>query len=519
MKPLRRIFRPAAALAASLLLAANAHALARALAEASPPAASAASAAARPAAAAPCRIAGLRSDVECGVVRRPLDPQRRGGLQVDIHFVVVPALARHKLPDPVFLLAGGPGQSAMALAPNLMPLFLRLNQRRDIVFVDQRGTGRSAPLACDDEPPAALGGGLDGERQVAVALRCRDRLAALPYVGGPGGLRHFTTALAVQDFDAVRRRLGAPRVNLVGGSYGTRVALEWLRQSPGRVRRSVLDGTAPADMQLPVSLSQDSQAALEALFAACRAEPACAAAHPDLAGRWRTLLASLPREVRVADPLSGRITPVQLSRDAVLALVRTPLYSPAVAAALPRAIDDAADGRFEALAGLQALQGARPQSRPAVGMHFSVVCAEDLPMADHPPQEPGRDFGRSSLELYRQVCAEWPRGEPPAGFGELAAAESAVLLLSGGLDPATPPRHGERVAQRLGALARHVVVPQAGHGVLGTGCGRELLQRFIEAESDAAALAVDARCLEALPRPPFFELPRGRAAGTSPLPR
>ncbi len=465
-----------------------------------------------------CRLPGLPHEVQCGSVRRPLDPARPQGLSIDIHYVVVPAIARNKMPDPVFLLAGGPGQSATALAANLMPLFSRLNQRRDIVFVDQRGTGRSAPLDCAEELPALLGSGLDAERQIAEALRCRDRLAGLPHVGGRDGLRHFTTSIAVADFDAVRRRLGAERVNLVGGSYGTRVALEWLRQSPGRVRRSVLDGVAPPDMGLPSSMSLDSQAALDAMFAACRAEPACAAAHPDLAGRWSALLAGLPREVQVADPLSGRSTPLQLSRDALLALVRTPLYAPALAAALPRAISDAADGRFEALAGLHAAQAPRRQSRPAVGMHFSVVCAEDLPDASE-PEATGRDFGRASSELYRRICAEWPRGELPAGFREITAAGSAVLLLSGGLDPVTPPRHGERVALRLGALARHIPVAQAGHGVLGVGCARELLQRFIEADSDAAALAIDARCLEAVPRPPFFELPRGRAAAPSPLPR
>ena len=104
----------------------------------------------------PCRVPGLANEVRCGVVRRPLDAARPTGPQLDIHFIVVPAVARRRLPDPVFLLAGGPGQSAIALAPAVLPLLARLNNRRDLVFVDQRGTGRSAPLDCEDRRHAPL---------------------------------------------------------------------------------------------------------------------------------------------------------------------------------------------------------------------------------------------------------------------------------------------------------------------------------------------------------------------------
>ena len=469
-------------------------------------------------AAAPCRVPGIRTDVRCGVLRRPLDPARAESIGIDIHYLVVPALARNKLPDPVLLLAGGPGQSAVALAPHAMALFSRLNNRRDIVFIDQRGTGRSASLACEDAETEPIGDELDTARQTALALQCRDALAGLAHVGGVGGLRFFTTTLAVQDFDAVRRQLGAERVNLVGGSYGTRVALEWMRQAPANVRRAVLDGVAPADMALPASMSTDSQAAFDALFAACAAEVACARSHPDLPSRWRSLLATLPREVRMADPLSGRPVSVVLTRDALLGLIRGPLYSPALAAALPAALAAAAEGRFEALAGLHAMQTTRRALRPSIGMHFSVVCAEDVPRLG-PPAAGGRDFGNAADDLYRRVCAQWPRGEVADAFYRLPAATSAVLLLSGTLDPVTPPRHGERVAKALGPLARHLTVANAGHGILGIGCARDVVQRFIEADDDRSALAVDASCLASLPRPPFFDLPSGTADAPSPLPR
>ncbi|NKI94351.1 alpha/beta hydrolase [Rhizobacter sp. SG703] len=459
----------------------------------------------------PCRVAGLRNEVLCGQLRRPLDPVRPTGPQIDVHYVVVPAMARRKLPDPVFLLAGGPGQSAISLAGSVMPLFQRLNNRRDIVFVDQRGTGRSAPLACDDGPGSATDGGretladeADPARQFARMAACRDRLAARAPLAVPADLGFFTTTLAMQDLDAVRARLGAPRIDLVGASYGTRAALEYQRQFPDRVRRSVLDGVAPPDMVLPVSFSTDGQQAFDALLAACEAEAACTRAHPTLRADWKALLAGLPREVSAAHPLSGRIERFTLTREMVLGAVRGTLYAPWIAAALPTALHDAAQGRFEGLVGLGGLLSARKGMGLAMGMHFSVVCAEDAPRMAQASDPPGADFGRSLGALYARVCADWPRGAVPDAFYRLSASTTPVLLLSGGLDPITPPRHADRVARALGARARSVVVPNAGHGVMGVGCARDLIQRFIDAADDAAALALDTTCLVAVPRPPAF---------------
>jgi pimeloyl-ACP methyl ester carboxylesterase len=453
---------------------------------------------------APCRLPGVEHDAQCGSVPRPLDPARPGGPQVEIHFALLPALARHKKPDSLFFFAGGPGQSAIDIAAAMSRVFARLGNRRDLVFVDQRGTGRSAPLACERPAPTRpLADLVEPARQEAQLARCRERLQALPH----GDLRQFTTWVAVQDVDAVRRALGVDKVNLVGGSYGTRVALEFQRQFPHAVRRMVLDGVAPPDMGLPASFSRDNQAALDALFAGCAADATCRARHPALREDWQRLLASLPREASVAHPLTGQPEQLRLTREAVLGLVRAPLYVPALASALPVAIGEAARGRFEPLVGLaSALQGARAPVL-ADGMHFSVVCSEDLPRLAQAADAPGADFGSGFADLYRRVCAEWPRGVVPDAFFAVGEAPAATLVLSGGADPATPPRHGERVARALGARARHVVVPQAGHGVMALPCLRDALFRFIDADDDAAALsvlAVDGDCARDLPRPRVF---------------
>lgn len=448
----------------------------------------------------PCRIAGIPNELKCGSIQRPLDPARPDGVKIAVHYLVVPAMARNKQPDAVLLLAGGPGQSAISVAARVLPRLSRLGNRRDLVFIDQRGTGKSAPLDCPDDSKLPITEQLDEAAQMRRLDACRAALEKLPH----GDLRFFTTTLAMQDMDAVREALAVPQWNLIGASYGTRAALEYLRQFPSKVRRTVIDGVAPPDMVLPASFSTDGQAALDQLFAAH------AKTHPELRADWQALLASLPRAVSVAQPLTGQPERFTLTRELLLSAVRPPLYQPALAAALPAAIRAAArESRFDGLFGLTSAFGADKALRLAMGMHFSVICAEDVPRLADATDKPGADFGRAAETMYGRVCKTWPRGEVPAGFYQLPAAPSPVLVLSGGADPATPPRHGERVAKALAAghpeRVQHLVVPEAGHGVTAVGCMRDLLFRFIDAKTDAAALPQDGSCATRIPRPTAFQ--------------
>jgi pimeloyl-ACP methyl ester carboxylesterase len=455
----------------------------------------------------PCRLKGVQHDALCGTLRRPLDPARVDGPQIDIRVAVLPAVARHKKRDPVLFFAGGPGQSAIGLAGTLSHLYARVLNRRDLILVDQRGTGRSAPLACRAEAPTRpLSDSIDPTHQAKQLAECRDALQKLPY----GDLRQFTTSIAVADADAVRAALGAAQVNLVGGSYGTRAALEYMRQFPRQVRRVVIDGVAPPDMALPGSFSPDAQRVFDALLADCDEDPDCRAHFPSLRLQWRAVLAALPREVSVIHPVTGREERFTLTRDMLLGLVRLPLYAPTLASALPFAISEAAAGRYGAVVGLATSLAGGQAENMATGMHFSVVCAEDMPLLAKAGDKPGADFGESALALYREACALWPKGRVPAAFYTIPPAPAATLLLSGGDDPVTPPRHAERVVRALGPKARHVVVPHAGHGTIPLGCLRDVVFRFIDEDDEAAALeavSTDAQCASRLPRPPAFALP------------
>ncbi len=467
------------------------------------------SAAAQAADLKPCRLRGVEHQALCGVVTRPLDPARPQGVQIDIHYAVLPALARNKKPDPVFFFAGGPGQSAIEIASTVGAMLGRFTNRRDIVLIDQRGVGNSAPLVCDaDDPARPLAEQFDLQRMRQQQAQCFDKLKALPY----GDLRFFTTTIAMDDAEAVRAALGAEKINLVGGSYGTRAVLEYQRQFPQHVRRSVIDGVAPPDMVLPASSSSDNQAALDALFVACEQDKVCATREPQLAERWRALLASLPRVVTLAHPLTGRSESIELTRDTLLGMVRGPLYVPALAAALPLAIGEATRGRFEPLAGVAMSLGGRRGTQMAAGMHFAVVCAEDFPRLARATDQPGVDFGGAFASLYDETCPTIARGNVPDAFYTVPSAPAATLVMSGGLDPVTPPRHGARVAEALGVKARHVVVPNAGHGVMAIGCMRDVLYRFVDAATDDEALKVDASCVAAIPRPPMFAPAQLKAA-------
>lgn len=462
--------------------------------------------AAQAAATGPCRLKGIDREVRCGMVSVAEDPDRPEGRRIEVHYAVVPALARVRAVEPVFVFAGGPGQSARKVAGQLQPLFARLNARRDIVYVDQRGTGASNALACETErkPAARLAEMLDEEKLSARTRECLRRL------GAGADLRQYATWIAVRDLDAVRAALGYERINLWGASYGTRAALEYLRQFPQRVRSAVLDGAAPADMALPASFAVDAQASLERLIAACGADAACNGRYPGLGLSMDRLLARASGSglsATVDHPLTGRPEELRLQPDTMASVLRVPLYSPPLAALLPYALAEASRDNLAPLIAMASSLTSGVAENLAEGMHFAVVCAEDMPRVDAAARAAAGStrFGSSFVRSYDEACAAVPTREVPAAFYRPSDADVPVLILSGGADPATPPRHGERLAREL-KRATHVVAPNLAHGVSMHGCAPDLVAGFIR---NAGAAGLDLDCLGRLPAPAFFAPPAG----------
>jgi pimeloyl-ACP methyl ester carboxylesterase len=443
----------------------------------------------------PCRVPGIEREIKCGAVRVPEDPDSPSSRTIDVRFAVVPAVARNKQSDPIFVFAGGPGQAATKVGRQVMPVLAELNARRDIVLIDQRGTGRSNPLECETDE-TSLTAALEPAQQIARLAPC---LKALP-----ADLRQYATWIAVRDFEAIRAQLGAEKVNIWGASYGTRAALEYMRQYPERVRTAVLDGLAPPDMVLPISFALDADAALKSLAEVCVRDERCRTRYPDFEARISALLkrAESGIDISVPHPLTGATESLRLDRRMLASLLRVPLYAPQLAAVLPYALADAGRGDFTALVALSAAISAGISENFAVGMHFAVICAEDVPRIDAAAiaRANATRFGAAFADLYRQACSVVPSRAVPAEFYSVPSSKVPVLIFSGGLDPATPPRHGDSVARRLGN-ANHIVAPNLGHGISAQGCAPMLVSRFVR---DASFERIDGACLARIPAPKFF---------------
>jgi len=457
----------------------------------------------------PCRLKGIEREVRCGAIERPENPDAADGRRIPIHFAVLPALARNRAGDPLFVFAGGPGQSALKAAGLIAPVFAQLNARRDIVFIDQRGTGKSNGLHCDAPPAhASVAAQLDLSAFAARLQKCLRQIKTEK----KADLAQYATWIAMRDVDAVRAALGYDRINLWGGSYGTRAALEYLRQFPAQVRSVVIDGVAPADMALPTSFSIDAEAMLRGLSERCSADPACKSRYPDLATGADALLARAdhtPPKVMLTHPLTGARESVAIDQRLIAAALRVPLYAPQLAAVLPHAIAAATDGDYNPLLTLAGSLASNVAENFAEGMHYAVICAEDMPRVDAAGREAARRtrFGLAFAQVYDETCRHVDVRAVPPAFYSIASADVPVLILSGGADPATPPRHGDAVAKQL-RKSLHLVAPNLGHGVSSQGCAPELITRFVR---QASFDAIDGACLERIPAATFFQPPRAGA--------
>jgi pimeloyl-ACP methyl ester carboxylesterase len=448
-----------------------------------------------------CGVDGIASEVSCGAIKRAINPDAPTE-QFVLHYVVIPALVRVTQEPPLFFLAGGPGQSAISFTGPLSNLLGRLNQRRDLVIVDQRGTGKSLGLYCAKVPKQTpLATQLDPSFMQAQWRQCQDQLTSGSKTAPPVDLRFFSTTLAMQDLDAVRQALGYSMIDLIGGSYGTRAALEYQRLYPAQVRRMVLDGLAPPDMVLPMTGDRDAQTALQGVFDRCKADASCATAYPNLQAKFEAWIASFPRSFTMNHPVTHKEEKVNVTQPVLLSMLRSVLYVPSLAAALPYVLNEAMAGRLWPLAGLAGHTSSGNQAqRLAEGMHYSVICSEDAPRM---PAQAAQD--KAMVNLYSQICAKWPKAKIDPDFYSIKEKKTgAVLLLSGGADPVTPPVHGQRVANALGPLAKHIVVPNVGHGVMGVGCMPDLLYQFFNTRDNAKALQIEPECLTRVPAPLFY---------------
>lgn len=464
--------------------------------------------AAGPAAGGPvfskCRLehpSGLASfAAECATLQVAEDPARPEGRQVGLAIARIPAISRRKSPDPVFLIAGGPGMGSAEMYPSVAGAFARVGRDRDLILVDQRGTGGSAPLRCDVDDQEMLE--FDPAALDAEIRRCLDTLQRSHDVA------QFTTSVAVGDLERLRVALGYERINLYGVSYGSRVAQHYLRRHPERVRSVILDGVVPPGLALGPGIALDAEAALQGILGRCAGDAACRGAFGDPAALYRQLrteLAARPREVTLPDPRTGQPRTLRFGVSQLAVALRLSSYSAAQASLLPYALHAAArNDHYAPLAALFLMSAEGLREVIALGMHNSVVCAEDLPRVRESDVDRERlaatYLGTDMIDALRVLCAAWPRGPVDPDFHQPLRSDAPVLLLSGSADPVTPPANGEAALRGL-RNARHIVVPDEGHSQVGVHCMDRVFADFLR---EPAPATLDVACLARRRTPPFF---------------
>jgi pimeloyl-ACP methyl ester carboxylesterase len=459
---------------------------------------------------APCQLsapgAGVHVAARCTTVTVSEKAGDTAGRQIPLRVAVVPSLNRAPDADPMYVLVGGPGQAATEAYPLMQDSFAAVHRDRDIVLVDQRGTGSSNALRCPSADSDDALADLTEAQIVARTAACRTQLEQR------AELTEYTTARAVDDLEQVRAALGHERINLYGISYGTRVAQEYLRRHPAQTRSVVLDGVVPPDEPLGRDMAADAQRAVELIAQRCAGDAACHEAFPSFSGDLAALrdrLVGSPAAVALVHPISGTEVRGSYGEQAFGQTVRLLSYAPETAALLPLLVHRALDPGDVATLAAGALLVADPlEAGLAAGMSNSVVCSEDLPFftaAEADAASRTSYLGATSARLLRAACDAWPRGQAPAEARTLVSSTVPVLLLSGEADPVTPPENGERVATAL-PNSRHLVAVGQGHGVAGRGCLPRVMADFVAAGSVAG---LDAACVDELAAPPFFLTPAG----------
>jgi pimeloyl-ACP methyl ester carboxylesterase len=446
----------------------------------------------------PCRVGEAAEDLRCAELAVPENWAKPEGRQIRLNIMVVPALRPDPSQPPLFDLDGGPGSAVTQAASFYATDGRGYRERRPVVLVDQRGTGRSSPLRCPE-----IEGQSPLERMYApeAVRRCRKAL------GRKADLAQYTTAAAARDLEAVRTALDTAQVDLSAISYGTRLALHYLRRYPDRVRSAALIGTVGKDKRLPLGHARFGQRVLDQVFDQCAADPLCAAAYPNLRDDWRRLQQSLESDgLQATWSSEGGTTKIRLRRGPFDEALRSLLVSTTGQRQVPFLVHEMAHGRYQPF--LDRVLGG-PRGGLAEGLYLSVTCAEDTPrITDEQVQvaTAGTFLGRYRIDEQRGACAVWQVPAVRDEAGPDVRPEVPVLLLVGELDYVTPPEWSREVAATL-PRSRVVVVPGLGHapeGLSSFDCFEGINNSFF-ATPDPQAL--DLACLATM-KPLPFVLPR-----------
>ncbi|KAF1013031.1 MAG: Carboxylesterase A [Stenotrophomonas maltophilia] len=455
----------------------------------------------------PCTLTSTQASANvealCGTLQVPENRQAPEGRRISLRIAWLEAGdSGNAAPDPVFFLAGGPGQAATEVAFVVCSALRQVRKQRDIFLVDQRGTGGSNPLTCQDAQGKELP--FDEEAAPSEALLRDYAQRCATSLQGRADPRFYTTGEANADLDDVRKALGADKVNLVGVSYGTRVAQRYAGTYPQHTRSVVIDGVAPNDRVVGGDFANTFENAIALQSAQCRKDAACSKRFPtDTRAQLRSVVDTLrraPVSVDYRDPGTNAPRQDVLTPDRVVGLAFAFSYVPQLSSLLPLVLDEAVQGRYAQLASLA--RGATRTMGFQInrGMQWSVICSEDAPRYQPPADNGDQLVGPEVARAFFAACPVWPHQTAPAAAAVPLHSDAPPLLLSGELDPVTPPRYAEQVVANLPHV-RALLARGQGHGTLSAGSMPRLVGQFIDT-TDAKAL--DASCLDTLSTVPAF---------------
>lgn len=440
----------------------------------------------------PCFIAGLKERVECITLDVPLDYAVPDGDTISLHAAIVRARSSNGAADPLWVFAGGPGQAASEYGMLVKSAFKTIRQNRDIVLVDQRGTGKSAPLDCELDPDGPVMTTLEEWTDFIRDCRANTDL----------DVRQFTMEHVVRDMDAMRAALGYDQLNLWGGSWGTRTASLYLRRYPELVRSVIVDGVAPPDVSLFETAPTSAERALSLLAADCAADSACAGRYPNFREQVDAFIAKAKEgtlRYKGPDPLTGEMVDLPINFVMAVESIRAVMYSADATIMLPMVLDAASDGNLAPLAAI--MGGNAAADSMYIGATLSILCGEEIPRTRPSAlaRAAANSFAEDSYYTYWSAgCAGWQALPQAADAHDPIESDVPALILSGDLDPVTPPSMGDHWLRTF-PNGRHITVTGNGHITSATACMPRLMGEFLET-LDASAL--DDSCLTHLARLP-----------------
>jgi len=438
----------------------------------------------------------LTASARCGSYELPEDPANPEGRKISLRVAVAPATGKTTEPDPVFFFAGGPGQAASETWVMLRSTLNKIRKTRDIVMIDQRGTGQSNKLACSSDIEEDLDREIDLELLRTETEKC---LSALD-----GDPRFYTTTSAMGDYNQVREAMGYEQINLMGVSYGTRAAQVYLRLFPETVRTMTLDSVVPMQLALGQEHSIMLDRSVMAVLADCARDEICNSLYPRASGELDALFAQLreqPLHTTIIDPVSGESEKILISADTLAVAIRFLSYSSETQALIPLLIHEAVTtGDLTRLASQAILVMSGLSEMLSKGMELSVMCAEDYPQMDLSADYGGTLMGNLLLQVMDVQCQIWPRGEVPADFHQPVISDVPVLLMSGERDPVTPPEYAEKTAETFSNSLNLIARGQA-HSVMKNICLRNITTAFIQ---QGSIEELDTACIENILPAPFF---------------